>query len=120
MLALDAGIYSIEQGKRGRAYYDAFCAACHADDLSGTLAADAGAPPLLGVPFMTSLEQKGIAAVFDYMKATMPADDPSSLEDAEYTDILAYLIQANGFPAGSRALTAGDLPHVRVRRAPTK
>ncbi len=64
------------------------------------------------------MEQKGVAAVFDYIKATMPADDPSSLEDDEYTDILAYLIQANGFPAGARELTAADLPRVRVRRAP--
>ena len=118
VLALDAGTYSIEQGRRGRADYDAFCASCHAGDLSGTLAADAGAPPLRGVPFMASLEQKGVAAMFDYMKATMPADDPSSLEDREYTDILAYLIQANGFPAGSRELTPGDLPRVRVRRTP--
>ena len=54
---------------------------------------------------MTSMEQKGVAAVFDYVKATMPADDPASLEDAEYLDILAYLIQANGFPAGARELT---------------
>ena len=68
---------------------------------SGTLAADTGAPPLRGAPFMTSMEQKGVAAVFDYIKATMPADDPASLEDAEYVDILAYLIQANGFPAGA-------------------
>ena len=120
VLALDAGVYSIEQGKRGRAHYDAFCASCHVGDLSGTLAADTGAPPLRGAPFMTSLEQKGVAAVFDYMKSTMPADDPSSLEDGEYTDILAYLIQANGFPAGSRELVPGDLPRVRVHRTPKK
>ena len=82
LLALDAGAYSIEQGKRGGMHYDAFCASCHAGDLSGTLAADTGAPPLRGVPFVTSLEQKGVAAVFDYVKATMPADDPSSLEDS--------------------------------------
>jgi hypothetical protein len=43
----------------------------------------------------------------------MPADDPASLEDRRYLDILAYLIQANGFPAGSRELTAAGLPHVR-------
>jgi cytochrome c len=115
-LALDAGVYSVDQGKRGKAHYEAFCARCHVGDLSGTLAADTGAPPLRGAPFMTSMERKGIAAVFDYIKATMPADDPSSLEDGEYVDILAYLIQANGFPAGARELSAADLPRVRVRR----
>ncbi len=116
-LSLDGGVYSVDQGKRGKAHYDAFCAPCHVGDLSGTLAADTGAPPLRGAPFLTSMEQKGVAAVFDYIKATMPADDPASLEDDEYVDILAYLIQANGFPAGARELTAADLPRVRVRRA---
>ena len=116
-LSLDGGVYSVDQGKRGKAHYDAFCAPCHVGDLSGTLAADTGAPPLRGAPFMTSMEQKGVAAVFDYIKATMPADDPASLEDAEYVDIFAYLIQANGFPAGARELTAADLPRLRVRRA---
>ena len=115
-LTLGTGVYSVDQGKRGKAHYDAFCAPCHVGDLSGTLAADTGAPPLRGAPFMTSMERKSVATVFDYIKTTMPADDPSSLEDGEYLDILAYLIQANGFPAGSRELTAGDLPRIRVRQ----
>lgn len=120
VLTLDAGVYSIEQAERGRAHYDAFCASCHVGDLSGTLAADTGAPPLRGVPFMTSLEKRGVVAVFDYMKATMPADNPSSLENGEYTDILAYLIQANGFPAGSRELVPDELPRIRVRGTPKR
>jgi cytochrome c len=115
-LALDAGAYSAEQAKRGKAHYDSYCAPCHVGDLSGTLAADTGAPPLRGAAFVTSMERKGVAAVFDYIKATMPADDPASLQDSEYLDILAYLIQANGFPPGGRELTAADLSRVRIRR----
>ena len=115
-LALEAGVYSADQAKRGKAHYDAYCAPCHVGDLSGTLAADTGAPPLRGAPFVTSMERKGVAAVFDYIKATMPADDPASLQDGEYLDILTYLIQANGFPPAGRELTAADLARVRVRR----
>jgi cytochrome c5 len=115
-LALDAGVYAAHQATRGKAHYDAFCASCHAGDLSGTLAADSGAPPLRGAPFVASMEKKGIAAVFDYLKTTMPADDPASLKDSEYVEILAFLIDANGFPAGTRDLTAADLPRLRVRR----
>ena len=115
-LALDAGIYTAHQATRGKAHYDAFCAPCHAGDLSGTLAADSGAPPLRGTPFVVSIEKKGISAVFDYLKTTMPADDPASLKDSEYVEILAFLIHANGFPAGTRELTAADLPRLRLRR----
>jgi cytochrome c len=115
-IALDVGVYSAEQAVRGQAHYNAFCAPSHASDLGGTLAADTGAPPLRGAPFVASIERKGVAAVFDYVKTTMPADDPASLKDSEYLEILAFLIHANGFPPGPRELTAADLPRLRVRR----
>lgn len=116
VITLDAGAYTAEQATRGKAHYQAFCAPCHVGDLSGTLAADTGAPPLRGAPFVASLQRKGVAGVFTYVKTTMPADDPASLEDGWYLDILAYVFQANGFPAGPRELSAADLPHVRVGR----
>jgi mono/diheme cytochrome c family protein len=116
---LDDGVFTSEQSARGKAHYDAFCASCHVSDLSGTLAADAGAPPLRGAPFIAALEKKGAAAVFDYVKTTMPSDDPASLKDAEYLDILAYVIQANGYPAGGRELTLADLPQIFGRRRPS-
>ena len=116
VITLDAGAYTAEQATRGKAHYQAFCAPCHVGDLSGTLAADTGAPPLRGAPFVASLQRKGVAGVFTYVKTTMPADDPASLEDGWYLDILAYVFQANGFPAGPRELSAADLPRVRVGR----
>ena len=115
-LALDGGIYAAAQATRGKAHYDAFCASCHAVDLSGTLAADSGAPPLRGAPFVASMEKRGVAAVFDYLKTTMLADDPASLKDGEYVEILAFLIDANGFPSGPRDLTVADLRRPSVRR----
>ena len=116
VITLDAGAYTVEQATRGKAHYQAFCAPCHVGDLSGTLAADTGAPPLRGAPFVASLQRKGVAGVFGYIKTTMPADDPASLEDGWYLDILAYVFQGNGFPAGPRELSAAELPHVRVGR----
>jgi hypothetical protein len=68
---------------------------------------------------VASLERKGAAGVFSYVKMAMPADDPASLEDSRYLDILAYLIQANGFPAGSRELNAALLPRLRAPRPPS-
>ena len=115
--SLESGAYSAAQATRGKSHYEAFCAACHLSDLSGSLSADTGAPPLRGAPFVASIEKKGIEAVFDYVKTTMPADDPATLAAAVYIDVLAYLIQANGFPAGPVELTVADLPRLRVRSA---
>jgi len=112
--SLERGVYSMAQAARGKAHYEAFCASCHLGDLSGSLAADTGAPPLRGAPFLASMAKTGIASFFDHVKATMPFDDPGSLKDADYLEILTYLFDVNGFPSGPDELTLVDLPRVRV------
>jgi hypothetical protein len=44
--------------------------------------------------------------LFDYVKAAMPEDAPGSVSDAEKLDILAFVFEKNGFPAGADPLTA--------------
>jgi hypothetical protein len=44
----------------------------------------------------------------------MPADDPSTLTDDGYLDILAYLFQVNDFPAGSQELGLAQLAKIRL------
>jgi hypothetical protein len=44
----------------------------------------------------------------------MPADDPSTLSDDTYLDILAYVFQANDFPAGSVELGLDQLAKIRL------
>ena len=108
------GIYSAEQAKRGKIRYTTSCAACHQSDLSGTLSGDTGAPPLRGEPFKSFIKGWDARRLFDYVKATMPADDPSTLTDDGYLDILAYLFQVNDFPAGSQELDLAQLAKIRL------
>ncbi len=44
----------------------------------------------------------------------MPRGAPGSLGDTVYLDLVAHLLKENGFPAGSRELTADALDGVRV------
>jgi len=37
---------------------------------------------------------------------TMPLNNPRGLRREQYADILAYILQFNGFPAGQNDLTA--------------
>jgi len=113
-VSLARGVYSAGQATRGKAHYAAFCASCHLGDLSGSLSADTGAPPLRGLPFVASMARIGVASFFDHVKATMPFDDPGSLKDAQYLDILTYLFDVNGFPSGPDDLTLVALPRLRV------
>ena len=110
------GVYSADQAQRGKSRYTASCASCHLGDLSGTLSGDSGAPPLRGEAFVTFIEGWDTRRLFDYIRTTMPADDPATLSDHEYLDILAYLFQANEFPAGARELGLSELDEIRIRK----
>jgi len=85
-------VYSQEQSKRGRASYDGKCASCHDGGTMG--------PELWGDAFLTQWENKDVGAFFTRIQTTMPEDAPGSLGEKEVLDIIAYVIQTNGFPAG--------------------
>ncbi|MCH7717071.1 MAG: PQQ-binding-like beta-propeller repeat protein [Gemmatimonadetes bacterium] len=105
--------YTEEQAETGRISYDEVCAACHRRDMRG----DAEAPELAGPNFQAEWGDKSIAELFDVLKTTMPEDDVGSLDDRTHLNIIAYILQANGFPSGDRELTVDG--GVVLGQAPT-
>jgi mono/diheme cytochrome c family protein len=93
-------VYSQEQSKRGRASYDEKCASCHDGGTMG--------PELWGEAFQTQMENKDVGGFFTRIQTTMPEDAPGTLSDKEVLDIIAYVIQTNGFPAGDKELDSKD------------
>jgi len=93
-------VYSHEQAKAGKATYDAKCAGCHDGGAMG--------PELWGDPFLTSWENKTVATLFERIKTTMPEDSPGSLTESELLDVIAYVLQTNGFTAGDHAMQNGS------------
>jgi mono/diheme cytochrome c family protein len=93
-------VFSTDQAKRGRASYDGKCASCHDGGTMG--------PELWGDPFLTQWENKDVASFFTRIQTTMPEDAPGTLADKEVLDIIAYVIQTNGFPAGDNELASKD------------
>jgi mono/diheme cytochrome c family protein len=89
------GWYTDEQAQRGQEAYAQHCARCHADDLQGN-------PPLEGDAFLSN--HQTVAALFDYARETMPFDDPGSLQNATYADVVTYILRENGFPADDEEL----------------
>lgn len=98
--SVTAGVYTADQAKRGQTAYNDACAKCHLDDLSG----GATSPPLVGNDFLNGWKGKNLGALFDTLKMTMPFDSPGSLTPAQYADVLAYMLQANKYPAGQKEL----------------
>jgi mono/diheme cytochrome c family protein len=104
-----AGVYSTAQAARGQAAYTAACTGCHRDDLSGPFS-----EVLKGERFMNNWREQSLFNLYNLMATTMPQLSPGSLEPAAYTDIIAFILQVNGFPAGSSELRAGGLRGVLV------
>lgn len=96
------GIYNAEQAKRGQSKYGQACSTCHLADLSGS----DQAPSLVGGDFLDRWDGQSVADLADRIRTSMPADDVGSLTTAMSVDIVSYILQANGFPAGSEEMKA--------------
>jgi hypothetical protein len=94
------GAYTDAQAARGESRYRATCSSCH----------DEG--PRRGEAFMRDWSGSDVGSLFARTKASMPPGAPGSLTDAEYFDIVAYMLRVNEFPSGGEELkseTAGSI-----------
>ena len=94
------GVYTDAQAKRGEAVYTTACAGCHQADLSG----DGQTPALVGKDFNMDWNDLAMSDLFDRTRGTMPADKPGTLTPAQASEVIAYLLQKAGFPAGQTEL----------------
>lgn len=96
------GVYSAAQAARGEQAYKRACGGCHRDDASG---GDDSEPPLRGPNFTHNWEGASVAELYDFIATNMPRTRPGSLPLEECVDIVAFLLQLNEVPAGTRELT---------------
>lgn len=104
-------LYTRAQAKAGAGVYATSCAQCHGAKLEG------GAGPPLRGPNMVTLGTKTklkVGDLFGYMVTNMPMNAPGSLSHDKYVELLAYILQRNGYPAGSKALTYAEAEHSKI------
>jgi mono/diheme cytochrome c family protein len=90
------------QVAHGKKLYAGACAKCHGANLEGL-----NAPALKGPAFApVSNSHLTIGGVFNYMFTNMPADNPGKLKPQDYADLMAFLLNSNGYAAGATKLTA--------------
>ncbi len=99
-----SGIYSKAQAARGKAAYTEVCSTCHGDALEG---ADV-IPPLTGTRFTSNWQGQTIGGLASRIRTTMPADNPGTLGLTATAEITAYLLEANGYPAGETDMPASN------------
>jgi mono/diheme cytochrome c family protein len=100
------GVYTADQAARGEQIYMNICVSCH--------------PPATytGETFRTSWGSRPLSELFTAITEKMPKNDPGSLTADEYAEVVAYLLQMNGIPAGKADLP-GDVEALKTIRVET-
>ena len=93
-----AGAYTAAQAAAGRTAYQAQCSSCHQPDLRG----QGDAAPLAGAEFMGAWGRRSPRELFTFMQLTMPPTRPGGLSQDEYVNVVAFILQSNGAPAGNQ------------------
>jgi mono/diheme cytochrome c family protein len=89
------------QSDAGREAYVTSCASCHGDGLEGK-----GSPALAGKAFIASnFGQHTVAELYNFIQKSMPFCDGGTLAAKTYTDIVAFILEANGAKSGDQPLT---------------
>jgi S-disulfanyl-L-cysteine oxidoreductase SoxD len=98
--ANSSGWYTQAQAVQGQQLFNNYCAQCHRPDLTGAVG-----PALVGNAFLKKWGNKPLSDLFSFEHSNMPANNPGSLPDDVMWNITAYILQKNGFQAGSIALS---------------
>lgn len=94
--------YSAGQAAAGSKLFEAKCSACHGEHLEG------GAGPALTGATLNTLAKNTkltVGDAFTFISQQMPLNEPASLTHDQYTSIMAFILQYNGYKTGSKPLT---------------
>jgi mono/diheme cytochrome c family protein len=114
--SVNDGVYTAEQAKKGEALYKEQCASCHGDNLEGA----GPMPALAGKDFLTSWQGKTVGDLFEKTHTSMPATAPGSLTPEQAAEVVAYMLQASKFPAGTTPLVTKLEALLLIKLEPAK
>jgi len=100
--SVQAGVYSDEQAGRGGQLFGEACMVCHQ-------------PEEFAVGgYMEGWSGMNANDFVEFVRSTMPEDNPGRLKRAEYIDIIAFLFQQNGLPAGETEMERASLKTIQI------
>jgi mono/diheme cytochrome c family protein len=97
--AVSAGWYTAAQAVNGAKAYQKTCAGCHGANLQGGMG-----PALVGKKFWLTYGGKKISTLWSAVHTQMPMMAPGSVSAKNSVNIMAFLLQKNGLPAGTTPL----------------
>ena len=85
--------YSADQADRGEGFFRETCLSCHASS------------DFHGSSFERQWRGRTVRDLYSNIAYSMPEDNPGGLPAQTYTDIVAYILELNGYPPGGTELT---------------
>ena len=110
------GGYTSKQATRGATTYSEECARCHGVNLLG----GDNSPELAGDSFLEGWNGRSVGDLFELSRLKMPIDDPGSLSREQYSDVVAFILSVNKFPAGQKDLETDGAPLKQIRIEKTR
>jgi mono/diheme cytochrome c family protein len=100
------GVYTAAQALRGKTVFESKCTGCHEPSR------------FMGDTFYEAWNGKPMKELWDIASGTMPEDNPGSLKQQEYGDILAYFLSLNEFTPGDAELpgNAAAMAAIKVEK----
>ncbi|MGB8800669.1 MAG: cytochrome c [Candidatus Acidiferrales bacterium] len=95
----NSGWYTAAQAANGAKAYQKTCASCHGAKLQGGMG-----PALVGRQFWLTYAGKKASTLWSAVHTTMPMMAPGSVAANNSINIMAFLLQKNGVPAGTTPL----------------
>ena len=107
------GIYTKAQADGARTQFEKLCASCHPFTVAAKKKpADR---PLGDVPFFESWGGRPLEEMVTLIALTMPNDGSAVVSEGEALNLVAYILQRNGYPAGAKPLTKDTASAILVR-----
>ena len=103
------GVYTTGQAERGTTLFNNHCKSCHVtESLAGNTAL-----PLKADLFIERWREDYVQSLFTKMIGFMPPPNVEpGLKNEEYVDLIAFMLQVNGYPPGSQELRLEQLGSV--------
>ena len=101
------GVYTTAQAERGHVVYENRCIQCHEG-------LEADGPELAGKAFLDRWREDTLEPLYTFIKTTMPGNTPGSLDERAYADLIAFMLESNGLPAGTRELSPDRVASIQL------
>jgi mono/diheme cytochrome c family protein len=99
-LSTEAGVYTKDQAKSGKALYEVHCGTCHDNKYFR--------------PVLKRWHGQNLAVFYDVMSTSMPESNPGGLLDSQYLDILAYIFSRSRYPDAEEPLTLEKVARITI------